>query len=197
MPASQDRSANFFARGVYVYQDADDADCVRHCLAGDTTAFAGIVDRYQRVLFTVAVRMLGDRDEAADATQTAFIRAYRKLSTFDPAQRFFSWIYRILVNECLNVRRGRRPRDPLTADLMVGDSPAELLETKERRQRVQAAILALPDDYRAVIVLRHFAELSYEQIAETLQVPASLVKSRLHEARQRLGRMLLDVHARS
>ena len=193
MSASRDRQANFSARPVYVSEDAVDAASIRRCLDGEPAAFAGIVERYQRLLFTVALRMLGDQDEAADATQTAFVKAYRRLDTFDPAQRFFSWMYRILVNECLNVRRDRRPHDPLTPELVVGGSPADLLELKERRHRVQAAILALPPDYREVIVLRHYAELSYEEIASTLHVSPGLVKSRLHEARQRLGQLLLDV----
>jgi RNA polymerase sigma-70 factor, ECF subfamily len=192
MSARGERSINFFARGVYVSQDAEDVALVRRCMDGDASAFAGIVERYQRVLFTVALRMLGDREEAADAAQTAFVRAYGKLASFDPAQRFFSWIYRILLNECLNVQRSRRAREPIRPDVLVGDSPADLLETKERRQRVQAAILALPHDYREVIVLRHFADLSYDEIADALQLSPGLVKSRLHSARQRLGQMLLD-----
>src|SRR5439155_3953910 len=88
-------AANFPADGVYFSQDANDHDLVARCLAGETAAFEPIVERYQRVLFTVALRMLGDRAEAADATQNAFVSAYRKLGTFDPQRRFFSWLYRI------------------------------------------------------------------------------------------------------
>jgi RNA polymerase sigma-70 factor, ECF subfamily len=182
---------NFSSARVYVSQDADDAALVRRCLDGDTAAFSGIVDRYQRVLFTVAIRMLGDYDEATDATQNAFVKAYRKLDGFDPTQRFFSWIYRILVNECHNARRGRRRGEPITPDLALVESPADLLEGEERRRGVQAAILALPPEYREVVVLRHFAEQSYDEIAEALRIPSRVVKSRLHTARQRLAQMLL------
>ena len=109
-----------------------------------------IVERYQRLLFTVALRMLGDHDEASDAAQNAFVKAYQKLDTFDQSRRFFSWIYRILLNECLNLRRDRRPHERLTPELATVGGPAELLEATERRRRVQAAIRALPIEYREV-----------------------------------------------
>jgi RNA polymerase sigma-70 factor (ECF subfamily) len=193
----RETAANFSGRRVYVSQDADDLDSVRRCLDGDGAAFAPIVERYQRLLFTVALRMLGDEDEANDAAQNAFVKAYQKLGTFDQGRRFFSWIYRILVNECLNQRRERRPSEPISPGLAAEEgSPADLFEAKERRRRVQAAIVALPIDYREVVVLRHFAGLSYDEIAETLGVPAAIVKSRLHSARQRLSHMLLGTDAR-
>jgi len=182
---------NFSASRVYVSQDADDDQLVSRCLRGDNAAFEGIVQRYQRVLFTVALRMLGDYDEAVDATQNAFVKSYQKLATFDRQYRFFSWIYRILLNECLNAQRDRRPREPLTPELATVGSPAEAFEAAERRRGVQAAILALPIESREVIILRHFTELSYEQIGDALGVEAKTVKSRLHTARERLGRMLV------
>jgi RNA polymerase sigma-70 factor (ECF subfamily) len=187
----RDRSTNFSADGVYFSQDAEDHALVARCLAGDTAAFEPIVERYQRVLFTVAHRMLGDSEEAADATQNAFVSAYRKLQTFDPNRRFFSWIYRILVNECLNDRRGRRVYEPLSPELAASGTPADFLEADERRRSVQAAILALPAEYREVVIMRHFTGLSYDEIADALGLPAKTVKSRLHTARQRLGEMLL------
>ena len=188
---------NFSRDGVYVDQDADDLALVARCRAGETAAFEGLVTRYQRVLFTVAVRMLGDADAANDAAQNAFVKAYQKLGTFDPTRRFFSWIYRILVNECLNARREHHPDQPLTEDLPSVGTPAELFEIAERRARVQSAILALPMEYREVIVLRHYTGLSYEEIAETLHLPARTVKSRLHTAKERLAVMLRGLEARA
>jgi RNA polymerase sigma factor (sigma-70 family) len=184
------RATNFSLAGVYVDRDADDRALVARCLAGDQSAFENLVERYQRVLFTVAVRTVGDYGEAQDATQNAFVKAYFKLATFDPAQRFFSWIYRILVNECLNARRTLRALEPLTPELAHSASPADLLEAADRRHRVQTAILGLPAMYREAIVLRHFAELSYDEIADALGVPAKTVKSRLYTARQQLATML-------
>jgi RNA polymerase sigma-70 factor (ECF subfamily) len=191
MAEVRDSLINFSTVRVYVSQDADDDQLVSRCLGGDNTAFEAVVQRYQRVLFTVALRMLGDYDEAVDATQNAFVKSYQKLTTFDRKHRFFSWIYRILLNECLNAQRDRRPREPLTAELATVGSPAELFEAAERRRSVQSAILALPIESREVIILRHFTELSYEQIGDALGVEAKTVKSRLHTARERLSQMLL------
>jgi RNA polymerase sigma-70 factor (ECF subfamily) len=182
---------------VYVDQDADDLAIVARSTAGETAAFEGLVERYQRVLFTVALRMLGDYEEASDAAQNAFVKAYEKLETFDRNRRFFSWIYRILVNECLNARRNRPPHEELAPDLPAAGTPAALFEAEERRARVQAAILALPVEYREVIVLRHFTELSYEEIGQTLQVPTKTVKSRLYTARERLAAMLRELESRT
>ena len=186
---------NFSRDRVYMDQDADDLALIARCRAGETAAFEGLVVRYQRVLFTVAVRMLGDADAAGDAAQNAFIKAYQKLETFDPSRRFFSWIYRILVNECLNARRSRATHEPLTAALASVGGPEEAFEVAERRGRVQAAILALPIEYREVIVLRHYTGLSYEEIGEALHVPAKTVKSRLHTAKERLAAVLQGLEA--
>jgi len=189
--------ANFSTAGGYVDQDANDLALVKRCRAGEQAAFEALVERYQRVLFTVALRMLGNYDAAQDAAQNAFVKAYQKLETFDATRRFFSWIYRILVNECINIRRDSQPYEPFPPDLAAAGTPADVLETAERRRRVQAAILALPLDYREVVVLRHFAELSYEEISEALHVPAKTVKSRLYTARERLAAALQDLEARA
>jgi RNA polymerase sigma-70 factor (ECF subfamily) len=182
---------NFSGGGVYITQDADDRADVRRCLAGDPSAFEPLVVRYQRILYTVAVRIVGDPEDASDAAQAAFVKAYEKLATFDERRRFFSWIYRILVNECLNLRRDRHPHDDLGEDLPGGGTPEDLLAHRETRARVQAAILELPLAYREVIVLRHFTELSYDDIAGTLGIGVGVVKSRLFTARQRLAQLLL------
>lgn len=190
MPISGRAATNFSDGAAYVGQDADDLAAVRQCLDGNRAAFTPIVERYHRVLYTVAVRMLGNAADAEDAAQDAFVKAYEKLRSFDQTRRFFSWIYRILLNECYDVRRHRRPTEPVGPALLVGADPDEL-EAKERRQRVQAAIVRLPAIYREVVVLRHFTELSYDEIGEVLHVKATVVKSRLHDARRMLSAMLL------
>ena len=134
MAESRASVINFSTRRVYVSQDAEDNVLVERCRNGDSAAFEPIVERYQRLLFTVALRMLGDHDEASDAAQNAFVKAYQKLDTFDQSRRFFSWIYRILLNECLNLRRDRHPHEQLTPELATVGSPVELLETTERRR---------------------------------------------------------------
>lgn len=168
----------------------DDVVLVRRCLEGDTAAFEPLVERYHRPLFNLAARLLGNREEALDSTQNAFVKAFEHLATFDQHQRFFSWIYQILRNECLNVLRARRPSGELPDDLTASGSPADGLENGERKRAVQAALLELTDDQREVVLLRHFTELSYDEIAASTGVPVKTVKSRLYSARQRLAVLL-------
>jgi RNA polymerase sigma-70 factor (ECF subfamily) len=167
-----------------------DSELVARCLAGQVDAFEPLVHRYQRPLYNVALRMLGDREEARDVVQDAFLKAYEKLASFDPHYRFFSWVYRIVLNESLNARGRRRPMGPLTVEPLARGGPEEAMRERERQDGVQAALLRLPADDRLVLALRHFAELSYAEIGEALGIAEKTVKSRLHEARQKLGRQL-------
>ena len=181
---------NFSTGAVYFQKDLDDAALVRRCLEGDTAAFEVLVNEYQRVAFTVALRMLGDYEDARDATQSTFVKAFEKLASYEPSYRFFSWMYRILVNECLNVRRRRHPVDELTAERPSEMPCADAVEAAERHRDVKAALLGLPLHYREVIVLRHFAQMSYEEMSVALEIPMKTVKSRLHTARVQLTRRL-------
>lgn len=168
-----------------------DSALVARCLAGDVEAFEPLVRRYQRPLYNVALRMLGDREAARDVVQDALLKAYQKLSSFDPRYRFFSWVYRIVLNESLNLRARRRTADPLTEEPPARwGGPEQAVRERERQDGLQAALQRLTADDRQVLVLRHFAELSYAEIGEALGVAEKTVKSRLHEARQRLGRQL-------
>jgi RNA polymerase sigma-70 factor (ECF subfamily) len=169
--------------------DPDEA-LVARCLRGEVNAFEPLVARYQRVLYNAAYRLLGDPEDARDVAQGALVKAYEKLASFDPRYRFFSWIYRIVVNEALNTRDRRRPSAPLSPDLPGTGGVFEALASRERKDWLQAALLRLSAEDRELIVLRHFAELSYAEIGGTLGIAEKTVKSRLHEARQRLGRML-------
>ncbi|HUL71899.1 MAG TPA: sigma-70 family RNA polymerase sigma factor [Vicinamibacterales bacterium] len=168
----------------------DDVDLVARCLKGDPAAFEPLVTRYERVLFSVALRLVGNYEDARDATQNAFVRAYEHLETFDPTRKFFSWIYRIVVNECLNLRRARRPQEPLADTLEAKDDARDVVEAAEQSRQIDAALLKLTPEYREVVVLRHFLEFSYEEIADVLDLPEKTVKSRLFSARQRLGEIL-------
>ena len=173
--------------------DTDDATVVARCLAGEHNAYEAIVSRYQKGLFNVALRMLGNYEDARDATQTAFIKAYEHLDSFNPEQRFFNWLFRILKNECLNSLRGRRAAEPVSVGL-AATNRADPVEERERHQAVQSALLTLSVEYREVVVLRHFTDLSYDEIAATLGIPAKTVKSRLYTARQQLGERLAGWH---
>jgi len=170
---------------------ANEAELVARSLEGDSAAYGALVAMHQRVLFNVALRMTGNREDAQDVTQIAFIKAYRSLATFDRRRKFFSWIYRILWNETLNLMQ-RRPRfEPLDDDLPAGQ-PAPDRESEEREESllIQEAIQELPADYRQVIVLRHFAQLSYQEMGRLIELPEKTVKSRLFTARRLLGSIL-------
>ena len=178
-------------RRVYFSSDSEDLALVRQTLAGQAEAFGALVTRYQKVMFTVALRMLGNTEDAQDATQDAFVKAYQRLESFDTKYRFYSWMYRILVNECLNVNRDRRPEESLGGDEEGSGTPFDSTLESERREQIQLALLRLTPEYRTVVVLRHFAGQSYGEIAEALAIPEKTVKSRLYSARQRLGELLL------
>jgi RNA polymerase sigma-70 factor (ECF subfamily) len=166
----------------------DERRLIERCLEGEADAFAPLVERYHTPLFRAATRLLGDREAARDATQTAFVKAYGALGSYDPDFRFFSWIYRILLNDCLNRMRTRQP-EALTADVAAPPAP-DAVEVREVQANVRRALLLLPREQRDVIVLRHFAELSYDEVAVALKIPAKTVKSRLFAARQRLCELL-------
>lgn len=175
--------------------DEDDARLVRQSLAGETEAFGLLVERYQHVMYKVALRMVGNPEDARDITQDAFVKAYGQLAKFDPSYRFFSWLYRIVINECLNMIRARHPQEPLGITATAAGNPFESVLARQRLDQIEAAMLQLPPDYRAVVVLRHFAEQSYAEISAVLEIPEKTVKSRLYSARQLLGEMLLGWRA--
>jgi len=165
----------------------DDAELVRRCLQGERRAFERLVLRYQKPVYNAALRMLRQPEDARDVVQTVFLKAYERLGDFDPNYRFYSWIYRIALNESINQLNGRRRYSPVSED-EPGDGPGPewLLDAEWSERHIQAALMTLKEDYRAVIVLRHFLDRSYEEMAEILQVPAKTVKSRLFSARQML-----------
>jgi RNA polymerase sigma-70 factor (ECF subfamily) len=147
-----------------------------------------LIDRYQRVLFNVSLRMVGNREDARDITQTVFLKAYENLGSFDRRHKFFSWVYRIMINESLNhLSRAKRmePLDESMESRVAG--PDEECARNRLNDSIQSALEELSPDYRQVIVLRHFAQLSYEEMSGVLEIPEKTVKSRLHTARQLLG----------
>lgn len=176
----------------------DDAVLVRQSLAGETDAFGRLVTRYQHVMYTVALRMVGNAEDAQDVTQDAFVKAYRQLATFDPSYKFFSWLYRIVINESFNAIRARRPQEPLDVAVAGNGSPFDAAVASSRHADIAAALQHLTPEYRAVVVLRYFGGQGYSDIATTLSIPEKTVKSRLFTARQRLGELLLawKEHAR-
>lgn len=154
------------------------------------------MNHHETAAFHVAYRMLGNRQDAEDITQEAFLRAFRAIRSFDPGRPFEPWLKKITVNLCLNhlERRTDLPLDP--ERLIMEKDPANPLEARiEARDgsaQIRAALLRLPPRYRAAIELRHFQELSYAEMAEALDCPLNQVKSDIFRARR-----LLVIYLRS
>jgi RNA polymerase sigma-70 factor (ECF subfamily) len=155
---------------------------------GDQDAFAEIVRRHRAGMINVVFRMCGDPCLAEDATQTAFVHAWQRLDTYRPQSSLRNWLFRIAVNAALDMLRKEKPQmnieiAPLAAP---GDGLEMMVEEQERRIQVQQAVLALPAASRAVLVLREYEGLSYQEIAQVLEIPLGTVMSRLNYARTRL-----------
>ena len=173
----------------------DEADLIRRCQTGDKDAFGAIVRRYAGAATGSACLLLGSHDDALDASQDAFIRAWRSIGRFDTDAPFFPWYATILRNVCFSRlrKRGRQLPAELTdshADASQDADPVWLAERNERRDRVWRAILALPDAQREIIVMSHFQNLKYQQMADALGIPIGTVMSRLYNARRALRERL-------
>ena len=169
-----------------------DAALVNECKRGDRKAMSQLVSQYQRPVFNAAYRILGNTDDAADTTQTVFLKVFEHISDYDSKFKFFSWVYRIAINESLNQVKKRHQQEPLDdRQATPWQGPAEELESNRLCDRVQGALMLLNQDYRTVVVLKHISGCSYLQISEILQIPEKTVKSRLYSARQLLKKSLL------
>lgn len=174
--------------------EPNDLTLVRECLAGKRDAFGVLVGRHQKAVFNVALRMTKDYQEAQDITQTVFIKAYGRLHEYNSRYKFFSWVYRMAVNESLNSLKRRQRFETLTGEHgypAPEQTPESDYEESETGRNVQNALMLLKVEYRAIIVLKHFQELSYQEIGYILDLPEKTVKSRLFTARQMLKQVLL------
>ncbi|QDV24703.1 RNA polymerase sigma factor [Aureliella helgolandensis] len=177
-----------------------DQSAIDRVLAGDSSAYAEIVEQYQRRLLGLMIHASGDRELAEDIVQEAFTKAYQKLPQFAGESQFYTWLARIAMNQLISNRRRRRLESQLPRTGMeqavdtVGslERPEDRLEQTETQRCVQDAMLKLDEERRVVLVLRDFDGMDYEAIAETLQIPIGTVRSRLHRARLELRNLLQD-----
>lgn len=164
---------------------------------GNQEAFAKLVEAYQVPVYNLAYRMLGSTAEAEDATQETFLRVYTRFDTYDPARKLSSWILSIASHHCVDRLRRRRESTVSMEEIMawrwVPDEkprPEERVVTREKSREMRRILDALPAQYRLVIVLRYWYDMSYEEIADVTESTVSAVKSRLHRARQVVASML-------
>ncbi|MEJ2634790.1 MAG: sigma-70 family RNA polymerase sigma factor [Calditrichia bacterium] len=171
----------------------DDHFLVRQCLEGNQTAFEGLVDKYQKIIYNMVYRFCKDFDEAEDITQTVFIKAYEKLKTFNAKYKFFSWLYRIAVNESLNFLKKKKDGKNIDTIIQCSEqNPEQTYLQVELSENIQRSLMQLQPNYRIIIILRHFAHCSYNEISEILDIPVRKVKSRLYSARQILREILIQ-----
>ncbi|MBP3038206.1 RNA polymerase sigma factor SigW [Bacillaceae bacterium Marseille-Q3522] len=179
---------------------------IKQVLKGDQNAFGEIVEIYKDKIFQLCYRMLGNRHEAEDITQEAFIRAYVNISSFNINLKFSTWMYRIATNLCIDRIRKKKPDFYLDAEVAGTDGltmysqipsdtrlPEDDLESMELQKTIQMAIEKLPEKYRSVIVLKYIEELSLNEISEILELPLGTVKTRIHRGREALRHQLRNV----
>ena len=178
---------------------------IARVLAGDTDAFEPLVEENQTKVYHLALRLLGNEADAADAAQDAMIRAYTSLASFRGESRFSVWLYRLTNNVCLDMLRKRKRQTavPLQAEDDQGEeteldipdetfSPERLAEKAEDARAVREAIAALPEDLRRILTLREIGGLSYEELAAELGLEPGTVRSRLNRARKKLCLLLTE-----
>jgi len=165
----------------------DDRKLIEQCIKGDRRAFEALLVQYEKPVFNAAYRMLHSPEDARDVTQTVFLRVFENFASYDPSRRFFSWIYRITLNESINWLEKANCLslvDRETAD--EGRSPEQQASADETSAGIEAALMRIKPEYRAVIVLKHLMGCSYIEISDVLEIPEKKVKSRLFMARQLL-----------
>jgi RNA polymerase sigma-70 factor, ECF subfamily len=172
-----------------------DEDLVRRYLSGDRAAFAALVERHERRVYNLALRMTGREEDARDATQDAFLTVLRKLSSFRGEAAFTTWLHRVTINACYDLLR-KRQRSPLLErgddDLPAVEPPPapDPADESSLSIDVRAALMQVPEDFRAVMILHDVHDLRQEEVAAILGVPIGTVKSRLHRGRVALARAM-------
>ena len=186
------------SNGLSVLKE-EDKELIVLAQKGDEKAYRTLLTKYERAVFNICLKMVRNREEARDLSQEAFMKVFSMLDRYNPAYAFSNWLFKITSNLCIDSMRKRRV-DTLPMDEPIqsskgeferqyaspGDTPDKTLAKKERMTLLATAIDSLPDHYRIMIVLRHQQDLSYEEIAETLDVPLGTVKARIHRAREML-----------
>jgi len=187
----------------------DDLTLIRRTRRGDLGAFRQLIERYQRKVYAVAFGILKNREEALDVAQEAFIKTHKHMDCFKGDASFYCWLYRIVYNLCIDILRKRKGgsvayielEEALNleeegaatyafGDLSLGASPQKNLLQKELAQKIQEAMDALPEIYRAILLMREVEGMSYEDLARTLQIPKGTVMSRLFHARAKMQKQL-------
>jgi len=165
--------------------------------SGNKQAFRELVERHKKTAYRVALGLVGNKDDAYDISQEAFLRVYRSAKKFDSTQPFLPWFYTIIANLCKTWLRRRSARDHKAVDLddvsyllVSDDDPERTLIRKQQAAQLREALMKLSFNDREIVTLQHFRGMSYEEIAEMLGIPRGTVMSRLYYARKRLAALM-------
>ena len=196
LPGALDRPLSLLAAPLPNPAVPDELALARAAHRGDRTAFAELVRRCQSAVFGLCYRLLGERDGATDAAQEAFVRAYAALASFDPSQRFDTWVLRIARNHCYDLLRRRQPMaDEEEASLKADMTPTALdrLESAEVTRHLEGALEALPPQDREVLSLYYVQHRKTKEIAQLMGVAPGTIMARLFRAREKLRSRLREV----
>lgn len=168
-----------------------DEQLIERCCQGQSEAFGELVERYQSPIYNAILRMVREDDDAQDLTQSVFVKAYENLDRYDSKYAFFSWLYRMAMNETINFLNRQKRQSPLQQEIESRErNPEDKRADDEFSERIADALMELTLDYRLVIVMRHFLDFTYREMSEIVAVPEKTVKSRLFSARRRLCEIL-------
>lgn len=171
--------------------ERSDQELISACLDGDSRAYGLLVMRYQLPMYRTALAIVKDPDTARDIIQNGFIKTWEKLQSYNSEHRFYSWLYRIIINESLNHVRKNSKMELWKETGTDERTPFSIMAEKEEHQELYNAVALLDKDHRLVIQLRHFEELSYQEIADVLEIDENKVKSRLYSARMKLRELMV------
>ena len=178
----------------------DEHKAISDCQEGKKESFRVLVEKYKVRAYYAALVYTGNQEEALDISQEAFYRAYKSINKFKPGKNFYTWLYQIIRNLCINHYHRKKKRNVVFSDIedtknneifiSPAEKPDEIFEEHELRDVLWNALYQLKEEDREIIILKEYQDLSYKEIADTLQIPVGSVMSRLYYARQKLAKLL-------
>lgn len=192
-------------------QEPEEKKWISLAKKGDLSAFEELIRRYEKIVYNVALRMMNHSEDAKDISQDVFLKAYRNIGNFDERAAFSTWLYRITVNTCIDEIRKRKGRQSYSLEAELEqeegsmqrqiangeETPEESLLREERKQELIQALGALSEEHKTAVVLRDIRGLSYDEIAEIMQLPMGTVKSRISRGRNQLKTEILKIRERN
>ena len=176
---------------MYLELDNEDFIIVSECLNGNGRSYEIIVEKYQKMVFRLANKFVKDFDDAEEITQSVFVKAYENLNKYDPKYKFFSWLYRIAVNEAINFEKRKKDTEVINENIRSTEQdPDRIYDNNVLSDNITDALMSLDMIYRLPVVLKHFLDYSYKELSYLLGIPEKTVKSRLFTGRQLLKDIL-------